>query len=99
MHVPINTVMHKNYINFLLLPQYSADSLSASDCGYIMQHLNKFIRWDFKGYIIIVNVLYIIIIVNPREGHLRPETLCLLPKARVGGHGYSSPLVCLFVCL
>ena len=26
--------------------------------------------------------------------HLR-----LLPEARVGGHGYSSPLVCLFVCL
>ena len=25
--------------------------------------------------------------------------VCLLPEARVGGHGYSSLLVCLFVCL
>ncbi len=24
--------------------------------------------------------------------------VCLLPEARVGGHGYSSLLVCLFVC-
>ncbi len=25
--------------------------------------------------------------------------VCLLPEARMGGHGYSSLLVCLFVCL
>ena len=36
---------------------------------------------------------------SPAEGLHFSALVCLLPEARVGGHGYSSLLVCLFVCL